>query len=477
MALPPGPKLPLPLLTLRWIRWPIPLLLECRRRYGNLFTLRLGDVGTVVLVSDPEHIRQIFTGDPDQFHAGEANVVLRPMVGDHSVLLLDGPDHLRHRRLMLPPFRGERMRLYGATMQAVTERTIAKWYEGKPFRLHPHAQSITLDVIMRTVFGLTEGPEHEELGRALRRLLALAESRTAMLTMVPAFQRDLGPWSPFGRFMRRRRRADDLIYHVLARRRRQSGERDDVLALLLQAVDDEGRPLGDVELRDELMTLLVAGHETTATALCWLVERVLTHRAVHERVRSELEQTLAGARLDPEHVARLEYLEAVIRETLRLRPVIPLVGRKLTRPLELGGYELPPGVIVAPSIYLTHRIPEIYPEPEAFRPERFLGARVDPYAWLPFGGGIRRCLGMSFALYELKVVAATVFSQMQLELARPGSVRVVRRSITFAPEHGMRVVARRQRVRAGAASERVGGSPPSKRTANSELRGRAVSER
>jgi cytochrome P450 len=423
------------------------MLLECRRRYGSIFTMRLGAIGTAVLVSEPEHIRQIFTGDPDQLHAGEANVVLRPLVGDYSVLLLDGAEHLRHRRLMLPPFHGERMRLYGATMQAVSERTFARWPEGEAFRLHSHAQSITLEVIMRTVFGLSDGPELDDLADALRRLLSRADSRSSQLMMLPALQRDWGAWSPYGRFMRDRARADDLIYHVIARRRRAREQRDDVLALLLAAADEQGRPLGDVELRDELMTLLVAGHETTATALCWLVERVLSHPDVHARVLRELDEVLDGARLGPDHFARLDYLDAVIRETLRLRPVIPLVGRMLTTPLALGGYDLPAGVVIAPSIYLTHRDPALYPEPEAFRPERFLGTRIDPYAWLPFGGGIRRCLGMSFALYELKVVAATLFSQMSLELAQATPVRIVRRSITFAPELGTRIVARRGRPR------------------------------
>lgn len=423
------------------------MLLECRQRYGPLFTLRLGEIGTVVLVSEPEHIRRIFTGDPDQMHAGEANVVLRPLVGDHSVLLLDGAEHLRHRRLMLPPFHGERMRVYAATIQAVTERTLARWPEGEAFRLHPHAQSITLDVIMRTVFGLNSGPELDDLASTLRRLLSRTESRFSQLAMLPALQHDWGPWSPYGRFVRDRARADDLIYHVIARRRRAREQGDDVFALLLTAVDDEGRRLGDVELRDELMTLLVAGHETTATALCWLVERVLAHPGVYARIGSELDEVLAGSRLAPEHVARLGYLDAAIREALRIRPVIPMVGRRLKSRLTLGDYDLPAGIVVAPSIYLTHRDPELYPDPEAFRPERFLAARVDPYAWLPFGGGIRRCLGMSFALYELKVVAATLFSAMSLELAQPTPVRVVRRSITFAPELGTRIRSRRGRAR------------------------------
>lgn len=447
MSLPPGPKLPPPLLTLAWIRRPIPTLLECQRRYGSLFTMQIGAIGTAVLASEPEHIRRIFTGDPDQMHAGEANIVLRPLVGDCSVLLLDGAEHLRHRRLILPPFHGERMRLYGATMQSVAERTLAGWVEGEPLRLHAYAQSITLEVIMRTVFGLSDGPELDDLADALRRLLSRAESRASQLAMLPALQHDWGAWSPYGRFLRDRTRADDLIYHAIARRRRARGQRDDVLALLLAAVDEQGRSLGDVELRDELMTLLVAGHETTATALCWLVERVLAHPDVHARILSELEEVLGGSRLGPEHFARLSYLDATIREALRTRPVIPMVGRKLTAPLSLGGYELPAGVVVAPSIYLTHRNPELYPDPEAFRPERFLGARIDPYAWLPFGGGIRRCLGMSFALYELKVVAATLFSEMRLELAQATPVRTVRRSITFAPEHGTRIVARRGRLR------------------------------
>jgi cytochrome P450 len=453
MPLPPGLPLPLALQTVLWVRRPTRLLEFMSRRYGDVFTLRVPQ-GNIVMVSDPASIKQIFTGDPELFRAGEVNLILEPVVGESSVLTLDGKAHLRQRKLMLPPFHGERMRLYASTMQRITEDTMVSWPENSVFALHPHAQHITLEVILRTVFGVDERARLEELRAALNRLLSMAGSARALMLMVPALQRDLGPLTPYRRFRRHLASADALVHAQIAHRRRQNGEqrRDDVLALLLDARDEQGQPLSDEELRDELMTLLLAGHETTATALCWAFERVLSTPRVYQQLRAELDAVLAGGKLAPEHLPRLEYLEATITEVLRLRPVVPLVGRKLRAPLKLKQWVLPPGTIVAPSIYLTHRRPDVYPSPEEFRPERFLGVRPDPYAWLPFGGGIRRCLGMAFALYELKVLMATILSQMDLELVQTAPVRVVRRSITFAPEHGTKIRVKR---RNGAAETRA----------------------
>jgi cytochrome P450 len=455
MAQPAGPKLPAVLQMLLWIARPIELMLHCRERYGDVFVLRMGPYGHVVLVSRPELIREIFTGDPAQLRAGEVNAIVGPLVGEHSVLLLDGPSHLRHRKMMLPPFHGERMRLYASTMQEITERAVAGFPEGEVFPLHPHAQHITLEVILRTVFGVDEADRLRDLSARLRRLLAIADSRLSLLSMIPAFRVEL-PLLPFRRFMRRRRRADELIYREIARRRAQSGsDRTDVLALLLAARDEDGEPLDDVELRDELMTLLVAGHETTATALCWAFERVLATPQVLDRIHAELDEVCAGEPLRPEHIGRLDYLEATITEALRLRPVLPLVGRHLHAPLRLGEWEIPEGWVVAPCIYLAHRHASVYENPEAFLPERFLNKRPDPYAWLPFGGGIRRCLGMAFALYEMKVVMATILSQVELELAQRAPVSMVRRAITFTPRGGtkVRVLGRRRRQKPSATTE------------------------
>jgi cytochrome P450 family 110 len=432
---------------LLWLRRPIPLLEFCQRRFGDLFTLRV-PVGNLVLVSDPACIKPIFTGDPELFRAGEVNLILEPVLGENSVLTLDGKAHLRQRKLMLPPFHGERMRLYGATMQKITEANIATWPEGRVFALHEHAQQITLEVILRTVFGVDERAKVEALRAALTRLMGMAGSVRAAFLLVPVLRRDLGPFTPYRRFRDNLAAADALVHAQIAQRRAQAKDpavrRDDVLSLLLQARDEDGQPLGDDELRDELMTLLIAGHETTATALCWAFECVLSTPRVHAQLRAELDAVLAGGALGPEHLPRLEYLEATIAEALRLRPVVPLVGRKLRAPFRLKDYLLPPGTMVAPSIYLTHRRPDLYPSPSEFRPERFLGTRPDPYGWFPFGGGIRRCLGMAFALYELKVMLATILSRVDLELCQAAPARVVRRAITFAPEHGTRIRVRRR---------------------------------
>jgi len=446
MPLPPGPPLPTALQTLLWARRPVELLEWCNERYGDMFTMRL-PAGTLVLVSHPDSIKRVFTGDPEQLRAGEVNAVIGPVVGENSVLTLDGAPHLRHRKMMLPPFRGERMRVYASTMQEITARSVDGWQENAAFRLRPHAQSITLDVILRTVFGIDEADQLAELRDELRRLLDLGGSPFSTLLFIQGFRKDLGFLTPYHRFLTHLRRSNDLIYRQIARRRREAlataEKRSDVLALMLEARDDRGRPLRDVELRDELVTLLLAGHETTASALCWAFERVLATPRVYAKLREELDNVVGTEPLTPEHLPRLEYLEATINEALRLRPILPMVGRKLRTPLTLGSYELPSGAIVAPSIYLTHRRPDIYPEPNEFRPERFVGERPDPYAWLPFGGGIRRCLGMAFALYEMKVVMATILNRVELELAQPAPARVVRRSITFTPEHGTLIRVRR----------------------------------
>jgi cytochrome P450 len=452
MALPPGLPLPTAAQTLLWARRPIELLEWCQKRYGDMFTMRL-PLGTIVLVSKPEWIRKIFTGDSEELRAGEVNAVIGPVVGANSVLTLDGAQHLRHRKMMLPPFHGERMRVYASTMQQITARAVDGWREHESFRLHTHAQSITLDVILRTVFGIDEVDQLEELRDELKRLLDLGGSPVSTLLFIQGLQKDLGFLTPYHRFVTHLRRSNDLIYRQIARRRAQAlaggPKRNDVLALMLEARDDQGRPLRDVELRDELVTLLLAGHETTASALCWAFERVLATPRVQARLCEELRAVIGTGPLSPEHLPRLEYLEATIIEALRLRPILPMVGRKLRAPFALGSFELPAGVVVAPSIYLTHRRPDIYPEPDEFRPERFIGVRPDPYAWLPFGGGIRRCLGMAFALYEMKVVMATILSRVELELAQPAPARVVRRSITFTPQHGTLVRVRRLLDEAG----------------------------
>ena len=435
MALPPGPRLPAYAQTLAYLARPIDFLVQCHRRYGDCFTIDTLLFGVEVCVVHPDAIRQIFTGDPDLLRAGEANAPLEPLLGARSVLLLDGPEHLRHRRLLMPPFHGERMLAYARTMRAITEEAVARFPVGRPFALHPHMQRITLDIILRTVLGVEEGPHLVALREALASLLDRTASATGSVGLAPLFRKSFYGLTPWDGFLRERRRADALVYQQIARRRaaaaRGDDRRDDILGMLLSARDEEGRPMTDAELRDELTTLLVAGHETTATMLCWTLDLILADARVHGRVRAEVEDG-DGASHD--------YLDATVKEALRLRPVVPAVGRKLKAPMEIGGVPLPAGVFVVPSLYLTHRLPAYYPDPEAFKPERFLGKKPDPYAWLPFGGGARRCLGMAFALFELSQVLVAILARARLRKAHPAPAPVRLRGFTFVPGRGAEVV-------------------------------------
>jgi len=407
-----------------WVIRPIAYLERCRREFGDLFTARFM-IGDIVFVSDPHLIKQVFTGDADVLHAGEANAPpLEPIMGKHSVLLLDGAEHMRQRKLMLPSFHGERMQRYGDLMAEIAHREIDGWPLGSPFALRDRTQAITLEVIMRTVFGIRDAERLARLSEVLSRMLEIGTNRLAMAGIAfPALRRTVGK-TIWDRFFALRAQADELIYDEIARRREDPAtpERDDVLSILLQARDEDGRAMTDVELRDELMTLLVAGHETTSTAISWAFDLLLHNPDKLARLREE--QAAGGD----------EYLDAVIKETLRVRPVVPGVVRKLAEPYTLRGYELPAGIRVSPSIYLTHHSPELYPEPDRFLPERFLGGGPDTYTWLPFGGGIRRCLGASFALYEMKVVIPAILARVQLAAAGPPE-QIRRRAVTFAPEN------------------------------------------
>ena len=445
MSLPPGPSSPAILQTLQFLASPGTLGIELCKRYGDVHTIKNSALGTMVILVDPELVKQVFTGDPDVLHAGEANRSLELLVGDRSLLLLDGPEHLRHRRMLLPPFHGARMHAYAETMRTITEEAIDAWTEGETFALHPTMQAITLDIILRTVFGLDRGPRHDQLTTGLISLFGHMTSSLGMLMMVPAFQRNLGPFTPWAAFQRDKRHVDELLYAEINERRAELADpegrrRDDVLTMLLDAKDEQGEGLSDKDLRDELITLLAAGHETTATALCWAFERILNHPDVEDRLRAEIAGVAHDRPLTPEDLPRLEYLDATIKEVLRMRPVIPTVARKLTAPMKIREWEIPAGVVVAPAINMIHQREDLYPEPKSFKPERFLGKKQDPYTYFPFGGGTRRCIGMAFANYEMKIVLATVLRRTKLKLPRPGSLAVQLRTFVLAPKDGTRVV-------------------------------------
>ena len=440
---PAGPRYPRALQTLGWARRPMPFMERCQQRYGDVFTLRVAQEGTWVFLAHPDAIQQVFKGDPRLLHAGEGNRILLPIVGHHSVLLLDEDEHMSQRKLMLPSFHGDRMRRYGDVIREIAREEVERWPLGEPVEARERMQAITLEVIMRVVFGLAEGERLDRLRVALRhalewtadtkRMIMVALLGPARVTSLRSLRRALDP-------------VDELLLAEIHERREASdlAEREDILSMLLTARHEDGSAMSDQELRDELMTLLVAGHETTATALAWALERLVRHPDKLQRLRADV---AAGED---------EYLEAVVKETLRLRPILPLVARRLTAPMEIGGHLLPAGVRVTPCIYLVHRRPDVYPEPRRFRPERFLEQPAGTYTWIPFGGGVRRCLGASFAMFEMKAVLSELVASRSLAPARAASERVSRRAITLTPQHGAEVV-----PGALPAASQGNGAPPS----------------
>ena len=401
------------------------MLREWRERYGDVFTVKYLGFGTGVYVSDPEAIRALFTGNQSDLLAGEANSILEPVLGKHSVLVLDGPEHLRQRRLLLPPFQGSRVAAFREIITEVAEREVERWRPGQELVLRDRMRALTFEVICRAVFGVTE-PERVE---RLRHALVAVIDTSSILMASPLLRTDLGPWSPGGRLARRLRAADELIHEEIARRRGETDieERTDVLSLLLQARDEDGRAMTDPELRDELFTMLAAGHETTATGLAFAFELLLRNPVVLERLRASID---AGEE---------DYAAAVGKETLRMRPVIDAAERTLTAPREVAGWELPPGVKVYPAIALVHYRPDLYPDPDAFRPERFVEDGAESYSWLPFGGGIRRCIGAALAQAEMTEVLRVVASRVELTPVHEEPDPVVLHGITVAPKHGVPV--------------------------------------
>jgi cytochrome P450 len=420
MTLPPGSSAPAWAQALRYTRDPLGFTVVAQRRYGDLFNVRFPAFGRIFYVASPALAKEVFTGSPAVFHAGEANAtVLEPALGPTSVLTLDDEPHLRARKLLLPPFHGDRVRVYGELMVEATRREMERWPLGEPFALRPHMQRITLSVILRAVFGISEEARIDRATALIDRFTA----RVSPITRFPMLRRDLGPASPWRRFVTARAALDEFLYEEIALRRAEAEreERDDVLSLLLGARHEDGSPLSDAELRDELVTVVGAGHETTATALAWALERLLRTPAALQRLRGSLAAGETG------------YLDATVRETLRSRPVLIDVARKLTAPAKIGGYELAAGSFVVPAIAAIHHREDIYPQPYEFRPERFLDEGAENYAWIPFGGGIRRCVGAAFAEQEMRVVLREIVTRAELRAPDPAPERGKVRHITLAP--------------------------------------------
>jgi cytochrome P450 family 135 len=428
VTLPPGPREPPVLQTLQWLLRPISFLEACRRRHGDVFSVRfLGFTTPMVMLSDPDAIRALYANAEHGLPPGRT-LTLLPILGPRSLLLLEGREHLARRRVMLPPFHGARMRAYEATVREAVAADVDAWPEGEPFAIHPRMQRVTLDVILRAVFGVTDDARHEALAGRLGGLLA--DTASAGLQLGVLLSRRFGGPDPLVPLQTQRREIDALLDIEIAERR--ADPREDILSMLLAARFEGGEPMGDAEVRDQLMTLLLAGHETTATGLAWAFDLLVRHPPVLERL---------VAAVDAEDGA---YVRAVVTEALRLRPVVPLAGRRLTAPLRVDGHELEPGTDVTPAIWLAHTRADRYAEPFAFRPERFLDGAPPSYAWVPFGGGVRRCVGAAFAEMEMRVVLEEVLRRRTLRAASRSAERVARRNVTFSPAGGTRVVAVRR---------------------------------
>src|SRR3954468_18678126 len=434
--LPPGPRLPKVVQTLGFMFAGRRFLDAMRKRYGDVVTMSTAFDSKFVMVFDPDLLKKVFQAPPDRLRAGEANALLGQVLGERSVLVLDGAEHLRQRKLMLPPFHGKRLKGYEEKMVEAADRAIDAWPVHTPFTLMPTMQAVTLDVIMHAVWGVEEGPRAEELKRRVRAVIEPLSRRFGIVVLALSGGR-FGDRKAVQRFEQRRRELDAMIYEEIVERRAATDleEREDVFSMLLQARDEDGKPMTDGELRDELVTLLVAGHETTSTGLAWAFELLLRTPRVMERLQASLAEGDDA------------YVDAVVKEALRLRPVIPGVGRVVRgEPFELGGYTIPEGVEINPSIGVIHRRADRYPGPQEFRPERFLSDDApDTYTWVPFGGGTRRCLGAAFATFEMATVIRTVLERCEFRPASRRPARMERRGITIVPRDGARIVVTQRR--------------------------------
>jgi len=427
-GLPPGPPYPAAIQGMGFWTRPLAFLERCRARYGKRFTLRFPLAPPFVMLTEPDQLKQVFTASADVLHPGQGARVLEPVVGSNSVILLDGGPHMEQRKLMLPAFHGEKMGRLSGVMAEVAEREVASWPRETPIELHPRMQRLTLEVILRAVFGLDPGPRLDGLREGLREMLAFGDRYVSLLPIPEgsAAARVLERVGPFARFRRLQEGTDRLLFELIDERRRDDRERDDVLGILLAARHEDGSPMSDQEVRDELLTLLVAGHETTASSLGFAFEHLPHRPDVLNRLRDEIESDDGDA-----------YLTATIQETLRRRPVLPnSAPRLVVEPFEVGGWTYPTGVCLVPNAYLVHHDPDIYPDPYAFRPERFLDESPGTYTWIPFGGGRRRCLGASFAMLEMKLVFRAVLGACDLRPVGDGFEIARRRNITIRPGRG-----------------------------------------
>lgn len=444
--LPDGPQSPQWLQKIQWTTNPLAYMDAAGQRYGDIFNAPvIGNHPCLLLVSHPQALQQIFSNQTNHFTA-PPNRLLQPVVGDHSVFVLEGDRHRRERKLLMPPFHGEQMLSNGQLLCELTEKVMQQLLPGQVFTARTLMQEISLEVILNVVFGLHDGERFGQLKEAIVDLMNGFKSPfTSGLLFFPSLQKDLGAWSPWGSFLRKQQQINRLLFAEIQERRQQHNpSSSDILTLLLEARDEDGEPMTDEELRDELMTLLLAGHETTATAIAWALYWIQRFPEVHSKMLQELDALSEAP--SPMEIVRLPYLTAVCNEALRIYPVAILTApRAVKEPVELMGYQLQPGTRLYGCIYLTHHRQDLYPQPEQFKPERFLQRQFSPYEFLPFGGGIRRCIGEALALFEMKLVLATIVSRYQLTLAQQEPERPQRRGVTLAPGKGVRLIMQSRR--------------------------------
>ena len=447
MTLPNGPALsPLQqiLRTWKFMFNPLSAIEERYSEYGDVFCTNTNSSHPFIYFCNPEAIQQIFTADPDTFSSGGSNGVLQNLVGRNSLLLQDGDRHQRQRKLLMPPFHGSQIHNYGELIYSITSDVISQWEIDRPFPIRRSTQEISLKVILGAVFGLNQGKRYEKLRFLISDVLDSMNSPLSSTFLFFNFlQKDWGSWSPWGRFLRKRQELHELILAEIETAKKEGNHRDDILSLLLEARDEAGNPMSNEEIKDELLTMLLAGHETTASALAWALYWIDNIPSVREKLRAEL-ATLPN-NSDKVAITKLPYLSAVCQETLRIDPIVTnAFSRVVQKPIEIMGYQLEPGMVAIVSIYLTHHREDIYPEPKQFKPERFWERQFSPYEYLPFGGGSRRCIGSAFALFEMKLVLAIILSQYELKLVPNQRIRPVRRGVTMAPPGNMRMVVKQK---------------------------------
>ncbi|MEM7580175.1 MAG: cytochrome P450 [Mastigocoleus sp.] len=446
MKLPQSYQAPAFTQRLQWLFNPLPLMETCFQKYGDSFTLQLIGGRNFAFFSNPQAIKEVFELSEDKFDAGKGSNILVPLLGEQSVIIIDGKDHQKQRKLLTPPFHGDRMKSYGEIISNTTQEVINKLQIGEAFEVRSLTQSISLKVIVKAVFGITEGERYEQIQKLLYSILEISGSTLGTIFLFYRFlQQDLGNWSPWGKFLRLREQIDKLIYTEIQERRDNSDtSRSDILSLMMSARDEDDQPMTDKQLRDELMTLLFAGHETTASALVWALYWIHALPSVHTKLLAELDNSNDSK--DISNITKLPYLNAVCNETLRIYPIAPIVfPRILKSPVKILDYEFPAGYVLAPCIYLTHHQPDLYPESQKFKPERFLERQFTQYEFIAFGGGTRRCIGRAFAMFEMKLVLTTILKNIELKLTENADVKPIRRGITIAPSSGSWLIATSKR--------------------------------